>query len=114
MIVAFLLDSKLEIMSLVNMNIPVIKWGSTEVPPLNDTLGCLSLRYRVGIDYFLQRAPGWQVPIFGTTNRDKNYLNKRGQVGMGATRPKPVLLPFLLISNGFYNETHIPNKKIVF
>ena len=33
---------------------------------------------------------------------------------MGATRPKPVLLPFLLISNGFYNETHIPNKKIVF
>ena len=98
MIVAFLLDSKLEIMSLVNMNIPVIKWGSTEAPPSNDTLGCLSLRYRDGIDYFLQRAPGWQVPIFGTTNRDKNYLNKRGQVGMGATRPKPIPLSCLLVA----------------
>ena len=98
MIVAFLLDSKLEIMSLVNMNIPVIKWGSTEAPPSNDTLGCLSLRYRDGIDYFLQRAPGWQVPIFGTTNGYKNYLNKRGKVGMGATRLKLIPLSCLLVA----------------
>ena len=55
----FLLYSILGIVSLISMDILVIRWEFTEVPLCSWYLWLPLLRYRVGMSYFLQRMPGW-------------------------------------------------------